>query len=120
MLVLCFLLWTATLRQGTFWRTLAADTRTTSASGIPRSLPYFFGSLKIAITLAFVGSVISETVAANKGIGHMMLIAQANFEIPLVFAGLVALAVEGIGMYAIMAFIERRMTGWAHRSGFAQ
>ena len=84
--------------------------------GIPRSLPYFFGSLKIAITLAFVGSVISETVAANKGIGHMMLIAQANFEIPLVFAGLVALAVEGIGMYAIMALIERRMTGWAHRS----
>ena len=87
---------------------------------IPRSLPYFFGSLKIAITLAFVGSVISETVAANKGLGHMMLIAQANFEIPLVFAGLVALAVEGIGMYAIMAFIEKRMTGWAHRSGFAQ
>ena len=87
--------------------------------GIPRSLPYFFGSLKIAITLAFVGSVISETVAANKGIGHMMLIAQANFEVPLVFAGLIALAVEGIGMYAIMAFIEKRMTGWAHRSDFS-
>jgi NitT/TauT family transport system permease protein len=29
--------------------------------GIPRSMPYFFGSLKVAITLAFVGSVISET-----------------------------------------------------------
>jgi NitT/TauT family transport system permease protein len=58
-------------------------------------------------------------VAANKGIGHMMLIAQANFEVPLVFAGLIALAVEGIGMYAIMAFIEKRMTGWAHRSDFS-
>ncbi|TGU09962.1 ABC transporter permease subunit, partial [bacterium M00.F.Ca.ET.156.01.1.1] len=30
--------------------------------GIPRSMPYFFGSLKIAITLAFVGSVVSETM----------------------------------------------------------
>ena len=49
----------------------------------------------------------------------MMLIAQANFEVPLVFAGLIALAVEGIGMYAIMAFIEKRMTGWAHRSDFS-
>ena len=88
-----------------------------SGSHVP--FPIFWIS-EIAITLAFVGSVISETVAANKGIGHMMLIAQANFEIPLVFAGLVALAVEGIGMYAIMAFIEKRMTGWAHRSGFAQ
>jgi NitT/TauT family transport system permease protein len=85
--------------------------------GIPRSLPYFFGSLKIAITLAFVGSVVSETVAANAGIGHMLLTAQANFEVPLVFGGLIALAVLGIGMYAIFAVLERRMTGWAFRSG---
>jgi len=87
--------------------------------GIPRSLPYFFGSLKVAITLAFIGSVLSETVAANKGLGHMMLTAQANFEVPLVFACLVALAIEGISMYAVMAWLEMRMTGWAHRSGFA-
>ena len=87
--------------------------------GIPRSLPYFFGSLKVAITLAFIGSVLSETQAANHGLGHMMLTAQANFEVPLVFACLVALAIEGIMMYAIMAWLEMRMTGWAHRSGFA-
>ncbi len=83
--------------------------------GIPRSMPYFFGSLKVAITLAFVGSVISETVAANSGIGHMMLAAQSQFNVPLVWAGLVALAVLGIVMYAIMAWLEVRMTGWAHR-----
>ncbi len=85
--------------------------------GIPRSLPYFFGALKVAITLAFVGSVISETVAANAGVGHLLLSAQANFEVPLVFGGLVALAVLGIGMYAIFAVLERRMAGWAFRSG---
>ena len=88
--------------------------------GIPRSAPYFFGSLKVAITLAFIGSVLSETVAANSGLGHLMLAAQSNFEVPLVFACLIALAVEGIGMYAVMAWIERRTTGWAHRSGFAR
>ena len=85
--------------------------------GIPRSMPYFFGSLKVAITLAFVGSVISETVAANAGLGHMMLAAQSQFNVPLVFAGLVMLAIEGIVMYAVMAWLEMRMTGWAHRSG---
>lgn len=83
--------------------------------GIPRSMPYFFGSLKIAITLAFVGSVIAETVAANSGLGHMMLAAQSQFNVPLVFAGLIMLAVEGIIMYAVMAWVEMRMTGWAHR-----
>ncbi len=88
--------------------------------GIPRSLPYFFGSLKVAITLAFVGAVISESVASNEGIGNLMLQAQAQFQVPLIFAGLIALAVEGIVMYALMAMLERRMTGWAQRSGFAQ
>ena len=42
--------------------------------GIPRTLPYFFGSLKVAITLAFVGTVISESVASNNGIGNLMRI----------------------------------------------
>ena len=49
--------------------------------GIPGSLPYFFGSLKVAITLAFVGAVVSETVGANKGIGKLMLDAQAAFQV---------------------------------------
>jgi len=88
--------------------------------GIPRALPYFFGSLKVAITLAFVGSVISESIASNEGIGNLMLQAQAQFQVPLIFAGLLALAVEGIVMYALMAVLEARMTGWAQRSGFAQ
>jgi NitT/TauT family transport system permease protein len=84
--------------------------------GIPRSMPYFFGSLKVAITLAFVGSVISETIAANSGLGYMMAFAQSQFNVPLVFAGLIMLAVEGIAMYALMAWIEMRSTKWAHRS----
>jgi NitT/TauT family transport system permease protein len=88
--------------------------------GIPRTLPYFFGSLKIAITLAFVGSVISESIASNHGIGNLMLQAQAQFNVPLVFAGLVALAIEGIVMYWLMAILEKNTTGWAQRSGFSR
>lgn len=84
--------------------------------GIPRAMPYFFGSLKVAITLAFVGTVVSETIAANAGLGFLMSQAGANFQMPLVFAGLLALAIEGIAMYAITAWLEQRMTGWAFRS----
>jgi len=83
--------------------------------GIPRSFPYFFGSLKVAITLAFVGAVVSETVGSNKGIGKLMLDAQASFQVPIVFAGLIVLAVLGIVLYAITAAIEKRFTGWAFR-----
>ena len=83
--------------------------------GIPRSLPYFFGSLKVAITLAFVGAVVSETVGANKGIGKLMLDAQAAFQVSIVFAGLLVLAFLGIVLYAATALIEKRFTGWAFR-----
>ncbi|MCX7960151.1 MAG: ABC transporter permease [Burkholderiales bacterium] len=83
--------------------------------GIPRSLPYFFGSLKVAITLAFVGAVVSETVGANRGIGKLMLDAQAAFQVPIVFAGLLVLAVLGIALYAVTAGIEARFTRWAFR-----
>jgi NitT/TauT family transport system permease protein len=76
--------------------------------GIPRTLPYF------------VGSVISESIASNYGIGNLMQQAYAQFRVPLIFAGLIALAFEGIVMYWAMALLERNMTRWAHRSGFAQ
>ena len=59
-------------------------------------LPYLFASLKIAITLAFVGTVLAETVASNKGIGNLMMIASGNFDVPMVFAGLFLLAVMGV------------------------
>ncbi len=84
--------------------------------GLPRALPYFFASLKIAITLAFVGSVIAETLASNVGIGTLVEQASANFRMPLVFAGLAVVAGMGIAMYSIFAWVERRMTGWATRS----
>ncbi len=82
---------------------------------LPRALPYLFASLKIAITLAFVGTVLAETVAANKGIGTVMMIASGNFDVPMVFAGLLILAVLGVVLYALSSLLERRMTGWAQR-----
>jgi len=83
--------------------------------GLPRALPYFFASLKVSITLAFIGTVISETIASNDGIGYLMMQASSQFRIPLMFAGVFVIAIMGIVTYAIFAFIERRMTGWAMR-----
>jgi NitT/TauT family transport system permease protein len=83
--------------------------------GLPRSMPYFFASLKVAITFAFVGSIVAETVAANKGIGNLMLVASSRFEVPLAFAGLLMTSIMGIGMYLVCSLIERRTTGWATR-----
>jgi NitT/TauT family transport system permease protein len=83
--------------------------------GLPRSLPYFYASLKVAVTLAFVGSVIAETVTGNRGVGYLMVDASSRFDAPVVFAGLLVLSFMGVGLYLVFAEIERRTTRWAHR-----
>lgn len=83
--------------------------------GLPRAMPYFFASLKVAITLSFVGAVLSETVASNMGIGFVMMTASSNFQVSLVFSGLILLALMGVALYAIFSLLERRVTGWATR-----
>lgn len=82
---------------------------------LPRALPFLFASLKVAITLAFVGSVVSEMVASNAGIGYLLLNASSSFRVPLVFASLFVVAIMGILMYGISDLIERRSTSWAKR-----
>jgi NitT/TauT family transport system permease protein len=83
--------------------------------GLPRSAPYFFASLKVAVTLAFVGAVISEISASNAGIGYLMISASSSLQVPLVYAGLITIAAIGIFFYAIFALIEMRFTSWAYR-----
>ena len=87
--------------------------------GIPRTQPYLFASFKVAITLAFIGAVMSETIGANAGLGHLMVQAGSNFQMPLVFACLLGLAIEGIAMYAIFAYVESYFTRWAFRSSMS-
>jgi NitT/TauT family transport system permease protein len=83
--------------------------------GLPRTMPFFFASLKVAISYAFVGAVLSETVASNRGIGNVMMTASSNFDVPLVFAGLFILAVLGVILYVAFSLIEGQVTGWATR-----
>ncbi|NVO08203.1 MAG: ABC transporter permease [Rhodoferax sp.] len=83
--------------------------------GLPRSLPYFYASLKVAITLAFVGTTVSEMTAANEGIGYLLISAGSAMQMGLAFAGLLVVGAMAMGMYEVFSVLERRTTGWAHR-----
>jgi len=87
--------------------------------GLPRSMPYFYGSLKIAITLAFVGTVLAEMTAGDSGIGYLMQTAGSQQRMSLAFAGLVTIGVMAMAMYEVFSLIEKRTTGWAHRGSQA-
>ena len=83
--------------------------------GLPRSMPYFYGSLKVAITLAFVGTTVSEMTAANEGIGYLLISAGSSMQMGLAFAGLMVVGAMAMVMYELFSWIEKRTTGWAHR-----
>jgi NitT/TauT family transport system permease protein len=55
-------------------------------------------------------------VGANHGIGYLMLAASARFQVPLVFAGIAAIATMAVIMYLVCALLERRVAHWAYRS----
>jgi NitT/TauT family transport system permease protein len=85
--------------------------------GLPRSMPYFFGSLKVAITLAFVGTTVSEMTASNEGIGYLLISAGSSMQMGLAFSGLLVVGAMAMAMYELFSWIEKHTTGWAHRSG---
>ena len=87
--------------------------------GLPRSMPYFYGSLKVAITLAFVGTVLAEMTAGDSGIGYLMQTAGSQQRMPLAFAGLVTIGAMAMAMYELFSWVEIRTTGWAHRGSQA-
>jgi NitT/TauT family transport system permease protein len=87
--------------------------------GLPRSMPYFYASLKVAITLAFVGTVLAEMTAGDSGIGYLMQTAGSQQRMPLAFAGLVTIGAMAMAMYELFSWIEKRTTGWAHRGSQA-
>jgi len=87
--------------------------------GLPRAMPYFYGSLKIAITLAFVGTVLAEMTAGDSGIGNLIQSAGSQQRMPLAFAGLVVISVMAMAMYELFSYVEKHTTAWAHRGSQA-
>ena len=84
---------------------------------LPKTLPEFFGALKVAVTLAFIGTNLMEIVSPHgRGLGALFDSGKTNSDYPLMFAVLIALALLGIGLYYVVVFLERIFAGWAERS----
>jgi NitT/TauT family transport system permease protein len=84
---------------------------------LPKTLPEFFGALKVAVTLAFIGTNLMEIVSPHgRGLGALFDSGKTNSDYPLMFAVLIALALLGIALYYVVVFLEKIFAGWAERS----
>lgn len=83
---------------------------------LPKTLPEFFGALKVAVTLAFIGTNLMEIVEPHgKGLGHLFDSGKINADYPLMFAVLIALAALGILLFYAVVILEKIFAGWAER-----
>lgn len=84
---------------------------------LPKTLPEFFGALKVAVTLAFIGTNLMEIVSPHgRGLGALFDSGKTNSDYPLMFAVLIALALMGILLYYVVVALEKVFAGWAERS----
>ena len=84
---------------------------------LPKTLPEFFGALKVAVTLAFIGTNLMEIVEPHgRGLGYLFDSGKISADYPLMFAVLIALALLGIFLFYCVVALERIFAGWAERS----
>jgi len=78
----------------------------------PVAMPHLFTGCKVAITFAVIGAVIGEFVAAQEGLGYMILMSTAQSQTPLAFAAIILLTFISVVLYYAIEILERRLVTW--------
>jgi ABC-type nitrate/sulfonate/bicarbonate transport system permease component len=81
---------------------------------LPAALPAIFAGVRIALGLALIMMVISELIAADDGIGFVILRSQRLFQTANVYAGVLVIGTIGWGLTTALLASERRLLAW-HR-----
>jgi NitT/TauT family transport system permease protein len=89
-----------------FWKQLR-DIR------LPNAVPYIFAGAKISMTLAVVGAVVGEFVAAERGLGYLIYTSTAYFHVSIAFGAMIVLSVVGLVLFQSIVWIERLAFPWA-------
>lgn len=92
--------------RATVWREIAQIR-------LPYATPYIFSGLKISITLAVIGAVVAEFVAAEKGLGYFIQFSTSMFKLPQAWAGLVVLVAMSLLLFQAVAQVQRRLFPWS-------
>jgi NitT/TauT family transport system permease protein len=80
---------------------------------IPFAIPYIFSALKISITLAVIGAVVAEFVAADKGVGYFIQFSTSLFKLPEAWAGLGVLLLMSLALFQLVELAQRVLFPWS-------
>jgi NitT/TauT family transport system permease protein len=80
---------------------------------LPYAVPHILGAAKVAVTLAVIGAVVAEFVAADKGLGYMIVNYTAVFKLGRAFCALLILLCISLTLYQLVGLIERTFFAWS-------
>lgn len=79
---------------------------------VPSSLTYIFSGLKLAVGFALIGAIIGEFISSSEGLGHAIFIAGNLYNIPKVFASLLATVAIALAFVYVVGRLERLLMPW--------
>ncbi len=79
---------------------------------VPAALPFVFSGTRIAIATSVIGAVIGEWVGSTQGLGYLMIHANAQLHIDLVFAVIVYLSVLATALFWTVSLVEWVALPW--------
>jgi NitT/TauT family transport system permease protein len=85
---------------------------------MPSAMPAFFVGLRTALTFALIGAVVSEMIAARRGLGLLLVQYQAGFEIALMYAVIVVMVAVGLLLFLLIGWLDRRLVFWRKDKSF--
>ncbi|UVF19145.1 ABC transporter permease subunit [Microvirga terrae] len=90
----------------------------------PAALPAFLAGLRIAGGLSLIGAVVAEMAAgsagAGSGLAYRIIESQYRLNIPRLFAALVLLALTGIGLFLVLAWLNHILLRRWHESALTR
>ena len=78
----------------------------------PAAMPVLLGGLKVGATLSVIGAVVGEFVGADEGLGFLINVGRGLYDTALVFVAILVLVILAMGLYGLVAGLERRLLVW--------
>lgn len=76
---------------------------------VPAALPSVLDGCKTAMPLAVIGAIAGEFVGSERGLGHLILDANASGRTDLLFAALIAISIVSGALYWVVEVLAKRV-----------
>ncbi|MEV6335239.1 ABC transporter permease [Nocardia vinacea] len=79
---------------------------------LPAAVPSIFTGVRMAAASSILVLIAAEMVGARAGLGYLITAAQQNFQIPNMYAGIIAISLLGLSFNGLLVALERRLSRW--------